>query len=97
MGKDRIDKNVNLNLLLENSVYLNLNYKIVLMKYKLEEIKVRKDFANIAEKIAEELAERMYYKLLFLKFLPELKAIESGKIKAKTGKEIDRFFAKLIK
>jgi len=46
MGKDRINKNINLNLLLGDPVYLNLNYKIVLMKYKLEEIKVRKDVKN---------------------------------------------------
>jgi len=68
------------------------------MKYKLEELKTREGFiANVADKIAEELAERMYYKLLFLKFLPEIKSIESGRIKAKTDKEIDKFFAELIK
>jgi hypothetical protein len=52
---------------------------------------------NIADTLAEELAKKMYYKLLLLKFLPEIKAIEKGEIKAIEGKEIDDFFARLIK
>ena len=36
--------------------------------------------------------ERMYYKLMLLRFLPEIKAIESGKLEALEGKEIDNFF-----
>jgi hypothetical protein len=33
---------------------------------------------------------------LISKFLPEIKAIEKGRIKALKGKEIDNFFKKLI-
>jgi hypothetical protein len=35
--------------------------------------------------------KKMYYKLLMLKFLPEIKEIESGKLKVLKRKEIDQF------
>ena len=44
----------------------------------------------------DEMARKMYYKLLMLKFLPEIKAIEKGRLKALKGKEIDRFLKQLI-
>jgi hypothetical protein len=52
---------------------------------------------NIADSLAEEMARKMYYKLLLLKFLPEIKAIEEGKLKTLKGKEIEKFFNSLIK
>jgi hypothetical protein len=49
---------------------------------------------SIANSLAEEeeMARKMYYKLLMLKFLPEIKAVEKGKLKALKGKEINNFF-----
>lgn len=46
--------------------------------------------------IVEEFARKMYYKLLFLKFLPEVKVVEEGKLKTIKKKEIEKFFNKLI-
>ena len=66
------------------------------MKYQLERFQIDKNLIkSIADSLAGELAERMYYKLMLLRFLPEIKAIESGKIKALKGKEIDKFFNQL--
>jgi hypothetical protein len=50
---------------------------------------------NIANSLAEELAKRMYSKLLLLRFLPEIKAVEKRKLKAINGKEIEEFFNQL--
>ena len=66
------------------------------MKYQLERFEIDKNLIkSIADSLAGELAERMYYKLMFLRFLPEIKAIESGKIKALKGKGVDKFFNQL--
>ena len=62
-----------------------------------ERVKIDKELIrSIADSLAEEMARRMYYKLLLLKFLPEIKAVEMGKLKALEGKEIDKFLAQLI-
>jgi len=45
----------------------------------------------------DKMARKMYYKLLMLKFLPEVKAIEEGKLKALRGREIDEFLLKLAR
>jgi len=47
------------------------------------------------ESLCEEEAKKIYYKLLFLRYLPEIKAIEDGKAKCIKGKEIDKFFRSL--
>jgi hypothetical protein len=61
-------------------------------------VKIDKEMIkNIANSLAQELAIRMYYKLLLLKLLPEIKAIEKGKLKAIEGKEIEEFFDQLLK
>jgi hypothetical protein len=61
-------------------------------------VKIDKELIkNIADSLAEELAKKMYYKLLLLKFLPEIKAVEGGKLKAIEGKEIEEFFDQLLK
>ena len=36
---------------------------------------------DLIDKISENIAKQIYYTLLMLKFLPEIKAIEEGKIK----------------
>ena len=51
-----------------------------------------KDMADI---LVDEMARKMYYKLLMVRFLPEIKAIESGKLKALKGKEIEKFLKEL--
>jgi len=43
------------------------------------------------------LARKIYNKLLLKRFLPEIEAIKKGKVKAIKGKkEIDEFFDKLL-
>jgi hypothetical protein len=63
--------------------------------YKGVEIS-REMIKSIANSLAEEMARKMYYKLLMLKFLPEIKAVEKGKLKALKGKEINNFLVRLI-
>jgi hypothetical protein len=59
-------------------------------------VKIDKEMIkNIANSLAEELTKRMYYKLLLLKFLPEIKTIERRKLKAIKGKEIEKFLDQL--
>jgi hypothetical protein len=63
-----------------------------------ESIKIDRELIkSVADSLAEEMARRMYYKLLILKFLPEIKAVEKGKLKILRGKEIDEFLAQLIR
>jgi hypothetical protein len=65
-----------------------------MQNYKLSKnAKINKEMIR---NIVEEFAREMYYKLLFLKFLPEIKAVEEGKLKAIKEMEIERFFNKLI-
>jgi len=45
----------------------------------------------------EEIARKMYCKSLMVKFLPEIKAIEKGKLKALKGKEIEKFLKEVSK
>lgn len=40
----------------------------------------REMIKNVADSLAEEMARRMYYKLMMLRFLPEIKAVEEGKL-----------------
>ena len=51
---------------------------------------------ELIESIADDIARSMYHKILMLKFLPEIDAIEKDKIKGLKGKEIDEFFEKLM-
>ena len=51
----------------------------------------------VADNIADEIAKKMYYNLLMLRFLPEVYAVERGKAKGLNGKEIDKFFNNLMK
>ncbi|MFH1369784.1 MAG: hypothetical protein ABII09_00620 [Planctomycetota bacterium] len=49
----------------------------------------------MADNLAEEMATKMYHTLMMVKFLPEIKAVESGKLKGLKGKEIDEFLKDL--
>jgi hypothetical protein len=72
--------------------------KTVKVYQNLENIQIEKQLIkNIANSLAEEMARKMYYKLLLLKFLPEVKAVEERKLKTLKGKEIEKFFNSLIK
>jgi len=63
-----------------------------------EQIVIDKELVkNIADSLVDEMATKMYQKLMLLKFLPEIKSIEKEKLKALKGKELDRFFTQLIK
>jgi hypothetical protein len=41
------------------------------------------------------MATKMYYKLMMVKSISEIKAVESGKLKGLKGKEIDKFLKKI--
>ena len=70
----------------------------VVKTYNGKNIKIEKQLIkSIANSLAEEMARKMYYKLLLLKFLPEIKAVEEGKLKTLKGKEVEKFFNSLIK
>ena len=59
-------------------------------------IKFSKEFVrNISKEIANKIAEELFYETLFFRFLPEIKGIEEGKIKAKKGKEAFEFLEKV--
>jgi|FaiFalDrversion2_1042247.scaffolds.fasta_scaffold11046_1 CRISPR/Cas system-associated protein Cas5 (RAMP superfamily) len=66
--------------------------------YSIENVKIEKQLIkSIANSLAEEMAREMYYKLLLLKFLPEIKAVEEGRLKTLKGKDIEKFLNSLIK
>jgi len=49
----------------------------------IEHVKIDEEMIkSIADSLAEEMARKMYYKLLMLKFLPEIKAVQEKKLKA---------------
>ena len=48
------------------------------------------------EDIFEKLARDTYYEYILLRHLPEIKAIEEGKIKGIEDEEIDKFFRELL-
>ncbi|MCX8178932.1 MAG: hypothetical protein N3D75_03835 [Candidatus Aenigmarchaeota archaeon] len=49
---------------------------------------------KIIESMADDLAKKMYYKFVFLKYLPEINEIEKGRKKALKNKEIEDFLDK---
>jgi hypothetical protein len=51
--------------------------------------------SEVAGSLADEMSKKMYHKLLMLRFLPEVKLIENGKLRALKGGEINKFFAAL--
>lgn len=57
----------------------------------------REFIKGVSKEIADKVAEEVYYEGLFLKYLPEIKAVEEGKIKVKRGKEAIRFLENLQK
>lgn len=67
------------------------------MEMRVQQALGEQTISDVAESLAEEIATKMYHKLTLLKFLPEIKAIESGKLKALRGKEAHEFLEKLSK
>lgn len=63
------------------------------LKIKIPEEEVKKT----AKIIADEIADRLFYELLIIRYIPEIKAIKKNKIKALTDEEIDRFLQERIK
>lgn len=61
--------------------------------YRMDKhVKITREMVKgIADSLAEEMSRKMYYKLLMLRFLPEIQAIEKKHLKALRGKEIRRF------
>ncbi len=50
----------------------------------------KKLIRSISKSIAKEVAEQIYYKLLLLRYIPEIEAIKKGKIKTMTPEEFKR-------
>jgi len=48
----------------------------------------KKFLRRISKELARKLAEELYYECLFLRYLPEIKAIEEKRIKKKHAEEI---------
>ncbi len=46
---------------------------------------------SIKAELSDALATRLYYKALMLKFIPEIRLVKSGKLKALKNDEIGRF------
>ena len=46
---------------------------------------------EVADSLAKEMAESLYHELLILRYLPEVKLIESGKLKALRGEGVFDF------
>jgi len=52
---------------------------------------------RMASTVAKTAAEELYYGLIFARYLPEIKAIESGKLKALKNEEAKEYMKKLLK
>jgi len=52
---------------------------------------------RMASVVAKTAAEELYYELIFARYLPEIKAIESGKLKALKNEEAKEHMKKLLK
>lgn len=52
---------------------------------------------QILDSLASELAEKVYYKFLLVRYLPEIQAIKKRKIKALKDEEIDEFLKRRMK
>jgi len=44
----------------------------------------------------KKIAKEIYYEMLFLRYLPEIKAIEQNKIKALKNEEAEKFLTSII-
>ena len=51
----------------------------------------KKMIREVADSLAKEMAESLYHELLILRYLPEVKLIESGKLKALRGEGVFDF------
>jgi len=62
------------------------------------EINFSEEFIKgMSKNMAKKIAEEFYYESLLLKHLPEIKAIEEGKIKAKCDDELIDFLEANLK
>ena len=50
---------------------------------------------RLADSLAEDMAIAFYSKMVLLKFLPEIKLMESGKLNGLTGSDIHEFLSSL--
>jgi len=61
-------------------------------------VKFSKEFVrNISKEIARKIAEEIYYESLFLRYLPEIKAVEEKRIKAKRREGAIKFLESISK
>jgi len=55
-----------------------------------------KSMQELSSRIASEVADSIYHELLLARYIPEIKAIESGKLKAVKGKDIENYIKQKI-
>ena len=60
------------------------------------ELLFRDKIDKIADRLAEELAKKMFYEFLLFKHLPEIEKIKKGEIKALKNEEAREFLRYLI-
>jgi len=67
------------------------------METETIELKISDEEAErVAGVIASEIVRKIYYEFIFLRYLPEIKLIKKGKVRAKSDNEIDEFIRKRI-
>jgi len=67
------------------------------MKNQTIQLKINEKTLNeISSKIATEVTNKIYHNFLLARYLPEIKAIERGKIKALRGKKIELYLKQKI-
>jgi hypothetical protein len=68
------------------------HFKVSLKKDGQVKVKLSRNFPKKpTKKEAIALAKELYYEILFVRHLPEIKAIKKGEIKAKSGDDLMRF------
>jgi hypothetical protein len=70
---------------------------ILVEKNQIKAEFTKKFMKELSKNVARRVAEELYYEMLFLRYLPEIKAIEKGKIKALKDEEVEKLLLDLIK
>ena len=64
--------------------------EVIELRMPHEEVK------SAAKLIADEIADKIYYEFLLLRYLPEIELVSSGRIKTMRNNEISDFIKKRI-
>ena len=64
---------------------------------ELESLKLdKKMISNLSKAIVDGMGERIFHKLLLLRYAPEIQAIEEGKVSKVTAKELKQIIKKRL-